>query len=340
MKANIGKSGGNAVLAALLFAAGLVALPAPQAQAQQAQTQPLQTWRHGMLEAKSDAGILMMVTRHDFAKKYGLNIEITQFKSDVPEVQAAIAGELDSFEGGLPSTFTADAHGADVRVLGCHWPGLPHGIFTKDSVTSITQLKGKTFAISAPGAMPDILVRTVLAQNHMSPSDVTFANLGSDLDRYKALQAGVVDAAVVSGEYAPIAQKEGLKLLVRGRDVLPDFMRICFMSSGATLSQKPDLAAAFLAAEMDALRYALSHKAETDALTLELTQAKPDDPRPAYIFEQAKNGGVDPTLAIPMSKLDWMQQQMVQAGSLPQPLDMSKFVAPDIRAQALKLIAK
>jgi NitT/TauT family transport system substrate-binding protein len=337
MKASIGRRGGIPAVVVLLFAAGLIAGPVstPPAQAQE-----LKTWRHGMLEAKSDAGILMMMTRHDFAKKYGLKLEISQFKSDVPEVQAAIAGELDSFEGGVPSAISADGHGADIRVLGCHWPVLPHGIFTKDSVTSISQLKGKTFAISAPGAMPDTLVRTVLAQNHMSPGDVTFANLGSDLDRYKALQAGVVDAAVVSGEYAPIAQKEGLKLLVRGSDALPKFMRICIMSPGAVLSQKRDLAAAFLAAEMDALRYALAHKDETVALTQELTGTKPDDPRPSYIFDQAKGGGVDPTLAIPMDKLDWMQQQMVQSGTLPQPIDLRKYVAPDVRAEALKLIVK
>ncbi len=337
MKTRIGKRGGIAGLAAwLALASPVVAVVcAPPAWAQE-----LQTWRHGMLEAKSDAGILMMITRHDFAKKYGLKIEISQFKSDVPEVQAAIAGELDSFEGGVPVGITADAHGVDIRVIGCQWPGLPHGIFTKAGVTSIAQLKGKTFAISAPGAMPDTLVRAVLAQNHISPNDVTFANLGSDLDRYKALQAGVVDAAVVSGEYAPIAQKDGLKLLVRGQDALPNFMRICIMVPGTVLNQKRALAVAFLAAEMDALHYALAHKDETVALTQELTGTKPDDPRPAYIFDQAKSGGVDPTLAIPMGKLDWMQQQMVQAGTLPQPIDLRKYVAPDVRADALKLIAK
>ncbi len=337
MKTQIGKRGRITALAAWLALASpiVAAVCAPPAWAQE-----LQTWRHGMLEAKSDAGILMMMTRHDFAKKYGLKIEISQFKSDVPEVQAAIAGEIDSFEGGVPVASSADAHGADIRVLGCHWPGLPHGIFTKAGVSSIAQLKGKTFAISAPGAMPDTLVRAVLAQNHISPNDVTFANLGSDLDRYKALQAGVVDAAVVSGEYTPIAQKEGLKLLVRGRDVLPNFMRICFMTAGAVLNQKRGLVVAFLAAEMDALRYALAHKDETVALTQELTGTKPDDPRPAYIFDQAKSGGVDPTLAIPMEKLDWMQQQMVQVGTLPQPIDLKKYTAPDARADALKLIAK
>jgi NitT/TauT family transport system substrate-binding protein len=127
---------------------------------------------------------------------------------------------------------------------------------------------------------------------------------------------------------------------VRGSDALPKFMRICIMSPSAVLSQKRGLAAAFLATEMDALRYALAHKDETVALTQELTGTQPDDPRPAYIFDQAKGGGVDPTLAIPMDKLDWMQQQMVQSGTLPQPIDLNKYVAPGVRAEALKLIAK
>jgi hypothetical protein len=31
---------------------------------------------------------------------------------------------------------------------------------------------------------------------------------------------------------------------------------------------------------------------------------------------------------------------MVQSGTLPQPIDLKKYVAPDVRAEALKLIAK
>ncbi|MDE2229428.1 MAG: ABC transporter substrate-binding protein [Alphaproteobacteria bacterium] len=298
----------------------------------------LKNWRHGILQAKSDAGILMMVTQHDFAARHGLKIEIIQFKSDVPEVQAAIAGEIDSFEGGVPSAISADAHGANVQVLGCHWPGLPHGIFTKASVKSIAELKGRTFAISSPGAMPDTLVRTVLAKYRIKPSEVYFANLGGDLDRYKALQAGVVDAAVVSGEYEPIAKKAGLRLLVRGSDVLPNFMRICIETSDKVLEQKRDLAADFLAAEMDALRYALSHKDEVIALTRQITGAKSDDPRPGYIFDQAKDGGVDPTIAIPMKKLEWMQRQMLAAGKIVKPIDLTKYVAPDVRRKALSLV--
>jgi hypothetical protein len=71
------------------------------------------------------------------------------------------------------------------------------------------------------------------------------------------------------------------------------------------------------------------------ALTRELTDGKPDDPRPGYIFDLAKGGEVDPLLSLPMDKLDWMQQQMISSGSLPKSIDMTKYVTPDIRAAAL-----
>ena len=39
-------------------------------------------WKHGLINAKADAGIFLMVSTRDFAKKQGLKIEISQFKDD------------------------------------------------------------------------------------------------------------------------------------------------------------------------------------------------------------------------------------------------------------------
>ena len=37
-------------------------------------------WKHGLINAKADAGIFLMVSTRDFAKKQGLKIETSQFK--------------------------------------------------------------------------------------------------------------------------------------------------------------------------------------------------------------------------------------------------------------------
>src|SRR6266404_6137111 len=149
-----------------IAAAVLAALAASPALAQSA-------WRHGIIEAKSDAGILMMVTR-GFAEKQGLKLEIVQFKSDAIGLKALLAGEIESYDGALTGTVVAASLGVDVKLLGCHWPGLPHGI-----------------------------PRTLLGRHNIDPAQGKLANLGGDADRYRALVVHVVDATVVSSEYVP-----------------------------------------------------------------------------------------------------------------------------------------
>ena len=172
-------------------------------------------WRHGLLNAKSDAGIFMMMSTRDFAKKHGLKIEISQFKDDQLALKALIAGEIDSFEGGPQGVFAADARGADARIIGCHWVVVPHGIYANGSIKSVKDLQGKSIAVSSPNMMPDLLARAALEANGVPVNSVKFAAVGGDRERYQALIGGVVQAAVVSNEYQPIAPKS-VHLLLAG----------------------------------------------------------------------------------------------------------------------------
>ena len=317
--------------AAIIAAAMAYALTAP-ASAQD------KVWKHGLLNAKSDAGIFMMVSTRDFAAKQGLKIEISQFKDDQIALKSLIAGELDSYEGGPQGAFAAAAKGADAKILGCHWVVVPHGIYATDAIKKVEDLKGKSIAVSSPNTMPDMLARSALAKYGVSDKDVKLAAVGGDRERFQALTGGVVEAAVVSNEYEPVAPKN-IHLLVAGRDAVPNFLRVCIMSTAKTLAARGDDAVKFLAAEMNALRFALSHRDETLALTRELGQMKADDPRPGFVFDDAvAHKAVDPALPLPAEKIQWLQEQMVAAGKLPKPLDFNIVTAPEYREKALKLV--
>ena len=82
-----------------------------------ASAQGTKPWRHGIIEAKSDAGILFMAERGGFAKKLGLDLQVVQVKTDQIGLKALLAGELDSYEGGAGGAITAAARGADVRIV-------------------------------------------------------------------------------------------------------------------------------------------------------------------------------------------------------------------------------
>ncbi len=152
--------------------------------------------------------------------------------------------------------------------------------------------------------------------------------------------AGIADAGVVASEFMSIAPKD-ITMLVAGRDILPNYLRVCLTTTGKTLTDRRADAIGFIAAEMEALRFAVSHRDDTIALTREVIQAKPDDPRPAYAFDDTvKHGAVDPTVPLPMYKLNWMQDELVKAGNLKTPIDLAKITEASIRVEAEKRLAK
>ena len=317
---------GAALLAAALGAPAGAQVPKP--------------WRHGVIEPKGDAGFSLMVSRHDFAEKQGLKLEILNFKNGATAHKALLAGEIDSIESSPGAAILAGARGADIKILGCDWPGVPHGLMVRSTISKVEDLKGKIVAVSAPGSLPNLLINALLEKYKIAPSEVRFANLGGDLERYKALVVGIADAGVVAAEFMSIAPKD-VTMLVAGRDILPNYLRVCLTVTGKTLADRRADAIGFIAAEMDALRFAVNHRDETIKLTQEIIKAKPDDPRPAYAYDDTiKHGLIDPAVGLPMDKLAWMHNELLKAGNLKTPIDLAKITDAGIRAEAEKRVAK
>jgi NitT/TauT family transport system substrate-binding protein len=302
----------------------------------QAVGQELKPWKHGVIEPKGDAGFMVMIGQRDFASRYGLKVEIVSLKNGATAHKALLAGELDSIESSPGAAILAGARGADIKILGCDWPGVPHGLMVRSSIGKVEDLKGKTIAVAAPGSLPNLLVNAILDQNNISQAEVRFANLGGDLDRFKAVVAGVADAGIVAAEFMAVAPKD-VKMLIAGHDALPDYVRLCLTVTGKTVASRREDAIGFIAAEMNALKFAASHRDETIKLTQETINAKPDDPRPAYAYDDTlKQSAIDPAIKLPLDKLNWMQGELVKAGNLKTPVDLGKITDIDIRAEASK----
>jgi NitT/TauT family transport system substrate-binding protein len=303
-----------------------------------AQAQAPKVWRHGVVEAKSDAGFVMMAGKGGFAEKQGFQIDYLQFKGDALALKAMLAGELDSYEGSPGAPMTAASRGADVKVVGCYWPVLTYGLWTNKPNLTLADLKDKNFAISSPGALPDLFARAVLEKQTLTPNDVHFVALGSDADRFRAVSAGIVDVAAASTEFTPNASQMGIRLLVHAADATPNFIRFCTYMSSKTLAQRGDEAVKFLAADMQGLRYALANKDAEVKLAKEMTDAKPDDTRAAFVFDEVtKYKAIDPEMPIPMEKLGWMMDLFVKTENLAKPMDLTKFVDAGPREKALAL---
>jgi NitT/TauT family transport system substrate-binding protein len=302
--------------------------------------QDLKPWRHGVIQPKGDAGFMLMVGQHDFAAKHGLKLEIVSMKNGAVAHKALLSGAVDSIESSPGASILAGSHGADIKIIGCDWPGVPHGLMVRPGINKIADLKGKTVAVAAPGSLPNLLFKAMLEKDHVPASEVRVANLGGDLDRYKAVVAGVADAGIVAAEFMAIAPKN-VRMLVRGRDVLPNYVRLCLTMTGKTIAARRADAINFVAAEMDALHYAVTHRDDTIAVTQAAIHAKPDDPRPAFAFDDTlKHEAIDPAVPLPLDKLKWLEGELMKAGNLKTAVDLTKITEPEIRDAAAKRAGK
>jgi NitT/TauT family transport system substrate-binding protein len=297
-------------------------------------------WKHGILEAKSDSGFIGMVDKGGFGAKRGLKIEILQIKAGATLMKALISGEIDSVDMGAAESIVAGVRGTGVKIVGCTWPGVPQVVLAKAEIKSLADLKGKNVAISSPGSLPDLLFRGMLDAANVPFADVKLATQGADLDRYKSLVAGIVDAAVVSNEFEPV-MPANIKVLAKGGTAVPKFLRLCLATNSKVLAERRDDLVKFVAAEMDAYKFAAANRDATIKLAQEMTQAKPDDKRAEFITDQAiREKQIDPALAIPADRIEWMQELFVKAGVIPKTVPVATLIDTSVQADAAKLAGK
>ena len=277
-----------------------------------------------------------MASRRGFFEREGLSVDTLEVKDDTIGIKAVLSGEVDSYLG-TAGALAAVARGADVKFVGCPWHGIPYVVLGRAGISALDQLRGKSIAASAPGTPPDMVARAAIAYAKIPAAEVRFAAVGADRERYNALLAGVVDAAVVSNEYLPLKSSRSINLLLEGKEVLPRSIRFCVLMTGKTIAQRREDAIRFMTAEIKSFRYAVSHRDDTLRVTREVTGATEDDPRPAFVFDDAiKSGVVQPDFPVPADNLAWMQQQLFALGQIAKTGGIEQAIDTGIRASALE----
>src|SRR5436190_24183930 len=116
MKLSMPHIASSAIMLALLATAAPALAQAPK------------PWTHGVIEPKGDAGFSLMVSRGGFAEKRGLAVKIMSIQNGTLAHKALLAGEVDSIESSPGAAILAGLRGADLKIVGCDWPGVLHGM--------------------------------------------------------------------------------------------------------------------------------------------------------------------------------------------------------------------
>lgn len=304
-----------------------------------AQAQSPEPFRYGTVATKGDAGFVYMAAEDGFDDSFGLDIDVQSFKGDSILLRGLLAGELDAYIGNPGGPMIAASKGADIKIIGCPWPGLTYALFTKPEVTSVEQLAGGTIGVSAPGSLPDLFSRAVVKSAGIPIEDVNFVVAGSDAERVAAVSADIITAAPSSSEFNAKAPDLGLHMLVHARDVVPEYVRFCIMTRGDVVRDKPDYIARFLAAQMKGFAYALENKDATLALSYEKAELAADDQAPVLIYDEVvEHNAVNPEMTVEIDKLEWLSGLLAETGNMDAGYDPTALVDTSVLESAKALL--
>jgi len=201
-------------------------------------------------------------------------------------VAQVAAGSLDIAHSGYPDFARAALHDAPVRIVLSDFVGSPYAVFAKKSVKTIADLKGKLISIGGPNDITLIYIKPFLASAGLKPSDVDLVFAKAAGDRFAALAAGAVDAAILNPPTYFEAIAAGLTNL---GDTKPYAEGIPFTVWGANTAWAAAHRDTLVAFARDYKRavawlYDPAHKQQAIDILVKRAHQKPDDSVKAYDY--------------------------------------------------------
>ena len=201
-----------------------------------------------------------------FFKKYGLDVEVVEFRGDAIHVKALLSGDIDmSINMGATEGIVGAAKKAPIKLWVVANPTTPyHFVARKESGTTLAALVGKSVAVSGIGAISYHIPRIVIERSGIDPEKFKYVAVGSPADRFKALIAGKVDATVVTNtEVAKLAAYPEILDLVNVPKVVPEIPYEFGMAKEDYIQKNSDTLYKLARAIIEANRWIVANRAGT-----------------------------------------------------------------------------
>ena len=217
----------------------------------------LTTLRVGTNSPASAESVLFSIAREaGILKQQQLDVEVIFIAGGTLSMQALIGRSLDFLCTGGTPYIVAHLEGAQTKMIAGVNNKLPYGFVSLANIKTPAQLKGKRIGISRFGSTDDFAVKLALSQFGLHPkNDVSITQVGSAATRLTALQAGSIDAAVLTLGLVQIGQKSGLNLLLDFIEKDIEYQQVAIIARDDLLKSRADLVRRFMKSYLDSARF-------------------------------------------------------------------------------------
>jgi NitT/TauT family transport system substrate-binding protein len=277
-----------------------------------------------------------------FFKKYGLDVEIVEFRGDVLGTKALLSNDVDVLLNvGATSAIVSAAQGAKIHTWVVPHPVTPyHFVARKDSGGTIRGLLGKTIAVSGIGAVSYHIPRIILERNGIDPEKVNYVVAGSNADRFRALISAKADAAMVSTiEAAKLDGFPDLIDLVVVAKVVPEIPFIFGIAREDYIQKNSETMYRLTKAVIETTRWIAANKAGTVEVAAKvIPEEKPEVLSRAYDLADPRVWGVNGEIS--ESAYKYTVNFLLKVGFMKEPVAYEKLFDRRFVDRALKELGK
>lgn len=152
----------------------------------------------------------------------GLAPDLNYSQSSAATMQALTAGSIViAFSAGLADPIHAIARGAPIAIIRIEGQVGPYALLAKPAITSIKDLKGKKISVDEATGTTLMYFDKMLIANGLKQSDCDYIYAGATSQRFAALTAGAVDAAMLTMPFNFRAEAAGFRVL----GLVPDYAK-------------------------------------------------------------------------------------------------------------------
>ena len=264
--------------------------------------------------------------QNGFYKEEGITeVKILAFRGDADVIQALAAGTVDLNVASLTGLVSTIQSGQKFKGF---WSGYNMPFFdwyAQQKFKSIAETKGGRYAVSKYGALTDSLTRYALRSAGLDPDrDVKILQLGGSTQSLAAMEAGQIDATILSSPQTYIAAEKGfVKLMSQKEHIAPDWPTHVVYAKDEFIAKNPNTIKAMLRANGKAMEWIKSNPDEAAKLANKQMKFKVEYCRRAIdeIHDEWHPDG-----RLPKKGLKILWEIAIQAGDVTEPWPDSKWL--------------
>ena len=253
----------SAGIAVFLWMTGVLC-PIPASSGEKTVERPLSKVVIGYSSISGNMAPLWVTYEKGFFSKYGLDAQLVLVEGGSRAAQSLASGDMAFAQMAGAGVIQSNLKGTDVVMIAGVLNTMNYQFIVDKNIQRPDQLKGKVLAVSRYGSSSDFAIRFALDKYGLVPEkDVRILEIGTQPDRFAALETGKVHGVMLEVPQSLQAKKMGFRVLANLKMLGLEYQHTALATTRSLIKAQPDLVRNVMKAYVEGIHYYKTHQKES-----------------------------------------------------------------------------